>query len=201
MRLSSLLLLFPVAVAAQTAVESPRIGCYTDSRGALRLVYGIRANFVVSPPLAENVVSFSCSHPRVILVKTATRLLALDERGTELATLEVAAGPASFRNLTATLAESPHRSFLFLDGENRWVDQPPSDAEPLLPSLGHRSARICGDMLCIEGWEPVDLGAPPLHLESMSASWLHVATEHAHFALTEEAGKPALYALPHRGEQ
>ncbi|MGE5487607.1 MAG: hypothetical protein ACM3ZB_07285 [bacterium] len=70
MRLVCLLL---AAAPLLGQIEPARIGCYIDSRRALRAIYGTAGNFVVSEPLRLGVLAAACTDTLTI-VKTEAEI-------------------------------------------------------------------------------------------------------------------------------
>lgn len=188
-----LLVLFATLAVASAAVDSPRIGCLTDHNGSLRLVSGVRASFLVSPPLVNEVLAFSCDED-VLLVKTATALLALDQAGVELARVDSSVTKVLFAGLTALLDDET--AFVFNKKEKAWnqvSERPPPP--PPSPYSVRDGAIYSGETQSI----PV-----PGHvrsIESMSSHWIHAVSDQGHFAVLLERGEIEVFALPLRDDQ
>lgn len=93
--MKSLIAIFTLAAAAcaQTAITPPQAGFLQDSGGSFRPVLGIAGNFLMGAPAYGAVVTaaFSGSFG---LVKTDTAIVATDNQGRAIATMDAPAGPA-----------------------------------------------------------------------------------------------------------
>jgi hypothetical protein len=74
-------------------LETPRQGCVHDPGSGVRMVYGLRSNFVLGAPEWSGAVAAACSQ-RWLVVKTETALMAVDERGVILSAVEASGGGA-----------------------------------------------------------------------------------------------------------
>lgn len=87
--------LFAAAAWAQVSLAPPQVGFMQDGAGSLRPVYGMAGNFLVGDALAVNVIS-SASSGSFSLVKTASKLLAIDGQGNIVASVDAPDGAAVF---------------------------------------------------------------------------------------------------------
>lgn len=183
-----LLVLCLSALAAHGAVDNPRVGCLLHPDGTLRQVLGVRGNFIVSSPVASEVLSFSCADG-VVLAKTAALLLAFDAEGTELARVDVAPGAASFDGVSAMLEDQT--AFRFDVRERAWqrLEERPKDAPPV-------PFTIRDGVLYAGGTEPVAVPGEVRRIERMSAHWFHAVSSEGHFALNTSGDEPEVFALP-----
>ncbi|MBK5294778.1 MAG: hypothetical protein JJE04_24255 [Acidobacteriia bacterium] len=90
----AIILAAPAAMLAQGNLDSPRIGCLLDTRGEVRTVWGLRANFVLGEVATSGAVSTACSDA-FGLVKTGDALLVMDRTGAVLHRREVVSGAAT----------------------------------------------------------------------------------------------------------
>jgi|SRR5271165_82661 len=89
------LIALAAAASAQPAIAPPQIGFACDGATSLRPIYGIAGNFLAGPPALANVVNASYSGSYG-LVKTDTAILATDNQGQPIATMDAPAGRALF---------------------------------------------------------------------------------------------------------
>ena len=182
------LVLLISALAAHGAVDDPRVGCLLHPDGTLRQVLGVRGNFIVSSPVAGEVLSFSCAND-VVLAKTAALLLAFAADGTELARIDTAPGAALFDGMTVTLEDET--AFRFNVRERVWqrLDERPADVPPV-------PFTIRDGVLYAGGTEPVAVPGEVQRMERMSAHWFHAVTSEGHFAISTSGEEPEVFALP-----
>lgn len=183
MKTLSLVLLLATPVIAQPALNLPRLGCLRDSLDQLRIVYGVRGSFILSAPIATKVTAFVCSDTR-ITVQTPQALIAFDQKGIELARLDLE------ENAPILL------EVLVFDGK-QWTSQeggsPPSGPPvaklaTCIPKLEDGKLTLCDDTLS-------DL-PPVLSIEQIGPDWLHVRTAGGPYAVTLRDRKPEAYLLP-----
>jgi hypothetical protein len=95
--MKTLLTLFMLAVAAsaQPSIAPPQIGFLKDGSGSFRPVLGIAGNFLMGPP-AYGAVANAAYSGSFGLVKTDTAILAIDNQGRAIATMDAPGGPALF---------------------------------------------------------------------------------------------------------
>jgi len=121
----------------------PRLGCVVSAGGAVRMVYGLRANFILGEAAQIEAVSAACSETNAV-VKTTDALVVLDAEGRERHRFLAEAGAAlvSFRDdgdvghvyLTAT------RELLRWENEE-WVKADLPHAGEIL-SIGERDGAV-----------------------------------------------------------
>ncbi|MCC6587895.1 MAG: hypothetical protein IT168_14470 [Bryobacterales bacterium] len=206
-KLSSLVLALPVLallvlvaapVLAQPAVDLPRLGCIRDSQSQLRIVYGVRASFILSPPVALKVRAFFCSET-IIAAQTPDALVAFDQSGAEIARVAVAEDAiVEFESDGKVLVADQ----LFIFDGKQWIEQeggPPgprrTPASGSAPKLGACTARLEQGKVALCEESLPDL-PPVLSVERIGPGWLHLRTAEGSFALTLRNGKPETYALP-----
>jgi len=80
LKLLTVVLLSTMAAFGQSRIELPAVGFFHDGRGALRLLVGVRANFLVGDAVATGIISAASSGRRV-LAKTSGEVLILDPQG------------------------------------------------------------------------------------------------------------------------
>lgn len=197
-----------LSALAQTAVNLPRVGAFCDGRGQVRLVYGVRANFVVTKPVAAGVRAWAAGE-KLVAVKTAEALIALDRDGNELSRLESGDGPAivSVQGDAAAAylvdeqklavyrkgqwsvgdvsAEGTPTAILWKDGE------PQLSVEAVIAPLSVRDgAAWAGD-------RQLSIAGVVTGVESMGGAWYHVSTQDTHYAVELRPDQdPAIYELP-----
>lgn len=176
------LTLFATAVAAFAAVDGPRVGCLVHPDGSLRQVFGVRGNFIVSSPLAADVLSFSCDGD-FLFAKTSNALLAFNRTGAEVARLDTVPGKADFAGLSAILEDDT--TLVFNENDRTW--HPAAERPPAPP----RDGKILLDLV-----KAVPVPGEIERIERMSARWLHVVTTEGHFAVDTSRDDPEVFALP-----
>ncbi|MBL8295968.1 MAG: hypothetical protein JNN08_29260 [Bryobacterales bacterium] len=176
------LVLFAAAASAFAAVGGPRVGCLVHPDGSLRQVLGVRGNFIVSSPLAADVLSFSCDGD-FLFAKTSTTLLAFNRTGAEVARQDTVPGKAAFVGLSVILEDDT--ALVFNEKDQTWR---PAAERPAVPP---RDGKILLDEV-----KAVPIPGDIERIERMSARWLHVITTEGHFAVDTGRDDPELFALP-----
>lgn len=100
------------AACAQPALAPPQVGFFQDGANSFRPVWGIAGNFVLGGSTFNGVASAAYSGS-FGLVKTDTSVIAIDDQGCILATMDAPAGPAAFAFFSDG---SP--AFVYLPGAN-----------------------------------------------------------------------------------
>lgn len=92
----TLFLSLVLPVAAQSPVEPPSLGVYSDRQGQMRRLYGVAGNLLPGPVMEAGVISCQASGERMVW-KTADRLFLSLAPGAPLRSWDAPAGAARFR--------------------------------------------------------------------------------------------------------
>lgn len=196
MKLLSLLLLSIASGVAQPSLDLPRLGCLRDAQNQLRFVYGIRGSFVLSRPVATEVSAYYCSE-KLIAAQTPKALIAFDQSGLELASIEVAADVTLQFDSDGKVLLS--NGVYVFDGKH-WTDQEGGSPDPRRtptsgPKLTTCTARLEDSKVTL--CEDTLPGLPPVvAVEQIGPDWLHIRTSEGSYAVTLRDRKPETYLLP-----
>jgi hypothetical protein len=133
------------ASGAEPRLSPPRLGCFPDEAGHLRLVWGLPGSFLLSEPLRPGILSAACGENYVWL-KTADALEWLDSGGRLLGRWSVPGGPAMFG-----LAGDGSRALVYLPATSQWLLAAGGDLRPLPLDLGAASEDVLGFALTGSG--------------------------------------------------
>lgn len=120
---------------AQPALDPPRIGFVQDSRHAVYPVNGLAGNFLLGEAAWRGIVSAAFSGSFGLL-KTDSKLLAVDRRGKTLGSVDAPPGPALFafaHDGSPALAYLPESRTLLVWREGSFA---PVRLDPVLPGSG-----------------------------------------------------------------
>jgi len=95
MRVVGVLLVCSLGAFGQSGIGAPRAGCTVDGDHNLRMVWGLRGNYIIGEALLGFVETAACS-ARFTIATTVDALVVIDEGGREVSRIDAPRGVATY---------------------------------------------------------------------------------------------------------